>query len=197
MRIMPGYKPEATRTTREARPCLGVSTYGYETALAARISRDPLGDPLMRMMAGAPGMPQDAETRELLSSELPVEMLEGPNLYQYVLNNPVNLLDPLGLDYLDNYLNYVNQYAINPGPAAAALLGGVWPKSLSPATGGRCPMLGSKNPLTSVPRALGVPGSRAPLVRGGAAAIGVATVAAGFWNIGIYIGGLGAAAGWY
>ncbi len=56
--------------TRAAAVCLGVATYGYDTALAARISRDPLED---------------------------AEINLGPNLYQYVYNDPVRLYDPLGL----------------------------------------------------------------------------------------------------
>jgi RHS repeat-associated protein len=105
-----------------------------------------------------------------------------------------------GGDYLDRYLHYVDQNDINPGPLAAALLAGPWPKSLSPATGCRGPLLGSNNPLTSVPRAFGFGGEWAEATAFRAVispAIGVATVGAGFWNIGIYIGGLGAAAGWY
>ena len=152
----------------------------------------------------------------------------GLNLYAYVGNEPVGLTDPLGLaappairganpggtqyfswntvpgsdgggDYWDRYLNYVNQYDVNPGPYAAALLGGVWPKGLSPATSCRGPLLGSSNPLTSVPRGFGFGGDWAGTAafRAVSGGIGVATVGAGFWNIGIYIGGLGAAAGWY
>ena len=68
MRINPGYEPEATsRLTRDAKPCLGRSTFGYDVALGVRISRDPIGE------------------------------TGGVNLYQYVDNNPTNGTDPLGL----------------------------------------------------------------------------------------------------
>jgi len=53
--------------TRDAAVCLGRMTFGYDTALGARISRDPIAE------AG------------------------GLNLYGYVGNNPVNAFDPLGL----------------------------------------------------------------------------------------------------
>jgi len=56
--------------TRDAAVCLGRMTFGYETVLGARISRDPLED---------------------------AEINLGPNLYGYVFNNPVRLYDPLGL----------------------------------------------------------------------------------------------------
>lgn len=99
------------------------------------------------------------------------------NMYAYVLNRPLNYNDPYGLepspyqcpstpvppcpclDYPDRYLNHLDQYLINVGPYAAALAGGLWPKSWAPATSGRGPLLGSSNSLTSVPRALGIPGA--------------------------------------
>ena len=71
-----------------------------------------------------------------------------------------------------------------------ALLGGLWPKSLAPATGGRPPLLGSGNPLTSVPRAFGVPGAGSTIVRSGSVGIGIATVGIGFYNIGVFTSGL-------
>ena len=66
MTILPGYEPEDTRTTRDAGACLGRMTYGYETVLGVRISRDPLGE------------------------------FGGLNLYGYVRNSPVNAIDPNG-----------------------------------------------------------------------------------------------------
>jgi len=163
------------------------------------------------------------------------EMSQGPNLYVYVGNSPVNRIDLLGEwyalnpatwfdgqgyqgasggwsawhgcpnadgggDYWDRYLHYVNQYDINPGPAILATGLGPWPKSLSPAGDFRGPLLGSDNPLTSVPRGFGFGGDWAETAafRGSVSpAIGIATVGTGFWNIGVYVGGLGAAAGWY
>jgi len=80
--------------TRDAAVCLGQMTFGYETALGARISRDPLGDPTMRLMSGIAGIPRNVGTR--FSLGIPVEMLQGPNLYAYVRNNPIDLVDPLG-----------------------------------------------------------------------------------------------------
>jgi RHS repeat-associated protein len=48
----------------------------YDAELARWLSRDPL---------------------ESITGEMP-EMVQGPNLYQYAFNNPVNWIDPLGLD---------------------------------------------------------------------------------------------------
>jgi len=94
-----------------------------------------------------------------------------------------------GPEYLDRYLQHVATYTVNVGPYASALLGGLWPKSWAPATGGRGPLLGSTNPLTSVPRALGIPGAGLAVVQVSAALIGVATVGVGWYNIGVFAAG--------
>jgi len=91
--------------------------------------------------------------------------------------------------YTDRYLQHIETYNINVGAAATALAGGLLPKSLSPATSGRPPALGSKNPLTSVPRALGLPGAGSSLMRTGAAGIGISTVAVGMYNAGVMVSG--------
>ena len=127
----------------------------------------------------------------------PASIFGGFNLYQNVGSNPLSFIDPLGLcaegsrypGYWDRYLQHVDAYAINVGPAAWALVGGLWPKSWSIATGGRPPLLGSRNPLTSVPRSLGIPGSGSMIVRTGATSIGILTVGVGFYNIGVFVGG--------
>lgn len=143
----------------------------------------------------------DPVTGRWLSND-PIGISGGLNQYVFCANNPVNRTDPLGTceqssdanhNYWDRYADYLNAYALNPGHAAWALLGGLWPKSWSFATGGRPPALGSNNWLTSVPRSLGMPGAGSALVRTGAAGIGVATVGGGFWNIGIGVGGFFAA----
>lgn len=131
------------------------------------------------------------------------------NLYAYVGGDPINMIDPSGMlgvprrpypadpfpnenagpcpSYGDRYLAHLDQYLINVGPYAVALFAGVWPKSLSPATGGRRVLLGSRNPLTSVPRGFGVPGAGAAAARLAAGGIGVATVAIGYYNVGTFI----------
>ena len=91
---------------------------------------------------------------------------------------------------VNNYVDFVSTYAINPGPYAAALLGGLWPKSWAPATNFRPPLLGSTNPLTSVPRAFGLPGADSALVQIGAAGIGLVTVGIGFYDLTIEYEGL-------
>jgi len=94
-----------------------------------------------------------------------------------------------GPSYLDRYVNFVSSNAINVGPYAAALFGGLWPKSWAPATNFRPPLLGSSNPLTSVPRAFGVSGADSALVQTGAAGIGLVTVGVGFYDLTIELEG--------
>lgn len=96
---------------------------------------------------------------------------------------------PSGPIYLNRYTNFVSNYAIDIGPYAVGLLGGVWPKSLVPWTGGAGPALGSTNPLTSVPRALNIPGTGSSIVRTGAAGIGLATVGIGMYDATIELEG--------
>ncbi|HZP93722.1 MAG TPA: RHS repeat-associated core domain-containing protein [Burkholderiales bacterium] len=149
----------------------------------------------------------------------PIGLAGGINTYVYG-DDPLTEIDPLGLkgiafsssstpppapptaavsscgqqcncpDYGIRYSQHLNQYLVNVGPYASALAVGPWPKSWAPATGGRPPLLGSSNPLTSVPRAFGVPGAASTVARGSAAAVGVATVGIGFYNIGTFASGL-------
>lgn len=89
-----------------------------------------------------------------------------------------------GPSYMERYVDWTDDYLIDPGAAVGLLLFGVWPKSLAPATGGRAPALGSKNPVTSVPRAFGYGGDWAGSVRGrqGIAAIGLVTMLVGTYD---------------
>jgi len=67
--------------------------------------------------------------------------------------------------YGDRYIQHLNTYLIDPGKLASLLGIGLWPKSWAPATAGRGPLLGSPNPLTSVPRAIGLPEAGSTAVR--------------------------------
>ncbi len=92
--------------------------------------------------------------------------------------------------YWDRYLQHSNAYSINVGPYVYPLIGnGPWPKSWVPRTGGRPPLLGSKNPITSVPRAVGDPIARTPYSRFTAAGTACVVVGIGFYNWGVFIGG--------
>ena len=90
----------------------------YDPELGRWISRDPLGDPSMRLMPGVVGLEQNA--RGNLASGLPVEMLLGPNLYEYVRNDPTNGIDPDGrapmfnLQELLDFYNRLRNQGINP-----------------------------------------------------------------------------------
>ena len=145
-------------------------------------------------------------TLQRFISEDPIELESGDtNFYLYVGDNPLTFIDPLGLDKKKNcpsfgarYFAHLNAYLVDVGPYAVLLAGGLWPKSLAPATGGRGPLLGSDNPLTSVPRAFGIAGAGSAIARTGAAGIGVATVGIGYYNVGVFTSGLAYAAfpGW-
>jgi len=80
-------------------------------------------------------------------------------------------------------VNFVSDNVINVGPYAAALADRLWSKSLAPAGLGRGPLLGSRNPLTSVPRAFGLTGADSALVRTGAAGVGLLIVGIGFYDV--------------
>jgi RHS repeat-associated protein len=135
----------------------------------------------------------------------PLGEFAGINLYGYVLNDPVNGLDPFGLcgngsgggggggDYWDRYINHIDQYSITlPKSVVAALIGGgVMPKTWVRRTGFRPAPFGSPNPLTSVGRGLfGIDAAGSAAARFGIAGIAISGAAIGSYNFGVLVSGL-------
>ena len=87
--------------------------HGGRTRIQGWISRDPIGE------AG------------------------GINLFGYASNNPVSLVDPLGLDSVDLADQLLAAYEANPGASALGLEAGV---ALNDATGGNAPGGGTPCP---------------------------------------------------
>jgi len=133
-------------------------------------------------------------------SKDPILLAGGLNLYAFCGNDPGNYVDPLGLceeqpnypGYWDRYIEHLDHYAIKLDPVwgAGLIAGGVMPKSWASATGGRGPLLGSKDQLTSVLRGFGVAGAGSTLVSGGVAVISTVGVGIGTYNSGVMISGL-------
>jgi hypothetical protein len=67
---------------------LGKSRFGYGSALGEGISRDPL--------AGSPPF-LGIDPSRLKPNKRIGELMVGPNLYEYVSNNPIDETDPTGL----------------------------------------------------------------------------------------------------
>lgn len=73
----------------------GSRACGYRTASgrAKWPNRDPISEAGSELLRGGKGNPLD----KILRGSIPAELSQGPNLYTYVRNNPLNQIDPLGL----------------------------------------------------------------------------------------------------
>jgi len=74
----------------------GLYYYGhrwYDPYSQHWLNRDPLGEPGFELVRGA------NPWERIRSRGIPAELSQGPNLYAYVVNDPLNKTDPLGLDF--------------------------------------------------------------------------------------------------
>jgi RHS repeat-associated protein len=96
-------------------------------AYSAELGRWPSRDPV-----GEPGFEASRDVLPPLSwsSHRPAELVAGPNLYDYVGNDAIDRVDPLGLDWLDCVSACIKKF--DPVPSSAAKCGlivfGPWPK---------------------------------------------------------------------
>ncbi len=80
----------------------------YDPNLARWITRDPLGEQGSLVGLSIKLQPQRDEPGNSKFNNAPFESLAGANLYEYVNNNPINYVDPLGLLTADRYEEIVD-----------------------------------------------------------------------------------------
>ena len=148
----------------------------------------------------------DPETGRWLSKD-PIRIMGGLNQYEFCNGQPHQRRDPDGLrsddddddddrPYLERYFEYTTGLMIDPVYIIKGWPIGVIPKKWAPATGGRGPAFGSKNPWTSVPRGFGFGrGPMRPILRSTPFRIvsgitGGTILGVGVWNFGVAVGGL-------
>jgi hypothetical protein len=76
---------------------LGCESPRYTYDALRWLSRDPIADLSPRLAWDGLVMPQDVEDKRMQPTGVSVKMLQGPNLYEYVQNDPTDKLDPSGL----------------------------------------------------------------------------------------------------
>ena len=89
---------------KEFNPHTGLYYYGYrfyDPNLQRWLNQDPLADPSFGLLHRA------ASRKGRSFAQRPVELTEGPNLYEFVGNNPINKIDPMGLSWLGDFWNWL------------------------------------------------------------------------------------------
>jgi RHS repeat-associated protein len=80
----------------------------YDPDLGRWPNRDPLGEPGFEVMQRA------APYRAHSLVQGPAERIEGPNLYEYVRNNPIQYVDPLGLQVPPQVIQEIDEILSSP-----------------------------------------------------------------------------------
>jgi RHS repeat-associated protein len=80
----------------------------YNPNLQRWLNRDPLGEPGFEVMQRA------APYRAHSLVQGPAERIEGPNLYEYVRNNPIQYVDPLGLQVPPQVIQEIDEILSSP-----------------------------------------------------------------------------------
>jgi len=110
-----GFRRHASGQTSSRRRCRSIITpglrgCGYKTVSGRHEwpNRDPLGEPGFEVMQRA------APYRAHSLVQGPAERIEGPNLYEYVRNNPIQYVDPLGLQVPPQVIQEIDEILSSP-----------------------------------------------------------------------------------
>ncbi|MCO5052865.1 MAG: RHS repeat-associated core domain-containing protein [Verrucomicrobiae bacterium] len=102
-------------SSKEQHERSGLYYYGYRfysPNWQRWLNRDPLGEPGFELVQ------RIAPFRSHPYIRIPAEIMEGPNLYAYVANNPILLVDPYGLSFWGRVGNGLTGAATGAGTGA-------------------------------------------------------------------------------